>query len=167
MPVTKKCSRCGEDKSLKEFYKQKAGLLGRTGSCKDCRRDKQREYQKTEQSRVLKREWAKKNPEKEKLRNERFKENNPDYWKEYYKQNSEIRIKNNKDWKKRNPERHNFYKRFRRAVISGEIEKSEVCQMCGKNTKVEGHHFDYSNIANMIWVCRPCHTVVHKKRREA
>jgi hypothetical protein len=33
---TKKCSKCGEEKSLSEFYKKKRGKLGVAGSCKSC-----------------------------------------------------------------------------------------------------------------------------------
>jgi hypothetical protein len=34
MPKT--CSRCGLDKPLSAFYKQKGGAQGRRGRCKEC-----------------------------------------------------------------------------------------------------------------------------------
>lgn len=36
MILEKKCSKCGETKSIDDFYKQKGGLYERSGQCKNC-----------------------------------------------------------------------------------------------------------------------------------
>jgi hypothetical protein len=40
--MPKKCSRCGERKALRAFYKQARGAHGRRGACKECYRAAQR-----------------------------------------------------------------------------------------------------------------------------
>lgn len=39
----KRCSKCGEDKPLDEFWRRKTGPDGRRGSCADCTRQKAQE----------------------------------------------------------------------------------------------------------------------------
>ena len=78
MGVKKTCSKCGENKSIAYFYKQKCGLYGRTGECKDCRRKRSkkwsdqnqekrleysRKYEKTRDKKSYNEIWRKKNPE--------------------------------------------------------------------------------------------------------
>lgn len=41
---TKKCSKCGDPKSLDEFSRDKAGKDGRKTMCKECERDYQKAY---------------------------------------------------------------------------------------------------------------------------
>jgi 5-methylcytosine-specific restriction endonuclease McrA len=65
----KKCTKCGEFKSLDEFYKSPTGKFKRVSRCKECFRLYQREYQ-----------------EELRLNNEKYKEYK-EYQKEYRKNN--------------------------------------------------------------------------------
>ena len=74
--MEKKCTKCGEVKSLDEFYNAKKGKHGKQFRCKDC--DK---------------EYYKSNKEKIKEYNKKYKQDNKEkikeYNKEYYKNNKE------------------------------------------------------------------------------
>jgi ribosomal protein S27AE len=49
-----------------------------------------------------------------------------------------------------------------RALRSGKLEKMP-CTRCGSLT-VEAHHHDYSKPLEVVWMCRRCHCLEHKKR---
>ena len=49
LPKSKVCNKCGEEKLLEEFHKQKTEKYGRQNRCKACRRQHQQENkEKTE-----------------------------------------------------------------------------------------------------------------------
>ena len=98
-------------------------------------------------------------------KNKRFKKNNPNYWKDYYKQNPEIRKDCNSRWRKNNPERMKFYRTYSKAIREGTLIKPSQCQICGKEDKIHGHHFDYSKPLKVIWVCQPCHSDIHRNHK--
>lgn len=165
----KKCNTCKQDKSIKDFYRQPNGLLGRTGSCKACRKVYQKQYCDDEEIKV-KRKIARKThkceaPEEKRKRYEKFKENNPDYWKDYYSQNREIRLEANKRFWKNNPDRYESYKAYKRGLGNGTIVRAQACMMCGLKCKTIGHHHDYSKPLEVIWVCHECHMSIHKKHK--
>lgn len=170
MPVFKKCSTCKEEKSLKHFYKQNKGLLGRTGSCKVCRRIRTLAYQKTEKAKQKRKEWDKENRkkygEKNRERNRKFRQENPNYWKEYYQQNKGKRAEYNKRFWNDRPLLRKFYSEYHYALKSKTIVKSSQCQICGIFCKTEGHHFDYTKPLDVTWVCNECHKNIHRKKRK-
>jgi hypothetical protein len=61
-PLYKSCSKCGQEKSLSLFSKNKDGKFGRYSQCNDCKNHRERENFKsiTEEGRVLKRLSSKK-----------------------------------------------------------------------------------------------------------
>jgi len=52
---------------------------------------------------------------------------------------------------------------LRRAVVSGKIVKPWMCQYCGKNCTLHGHHTDYAKPLEVVWLCCLCHAGIHKK----
>ena len=46
-------------------------------------------------------------------------------------------------------------------VAAGHIKRG-ICK-CG-NKKTEGHHKDYSKPLSVLWVCRLCHSILHRKK---
>lgn len=46
------------------------------------------------------------------------------------------------------------------AIYTGKIKKPNNCEICKKESKVEGHHEDYSKPLNVKWLCFSCHQIV-------
>lgn len=50
------------------------------------------------------------------------------------------------------------------AVKSGRINRPNICSMCNKVGKIQGHHhlgYSKENRFNVIWLCRSCHEWAH------
>jgi len=91
MPNIKKCSKCGVEKSISEFYKDKRGKYGVRSQCKECLLQQQKEYDKEHK-------------EERKEYDKEHKEERKKYTKEYNKQyhaKPEIKIKINKRYNNR------------------------------------------------------------------
>lgn len=63
-------------------------------------------------------------------------------------------------WRKKHPEKARAHSILNAAVRAKKITKTP-CK-CGK-LKVEGHHEDYSKPLEVIWLCRKCHGLIHRK----
>lgn len=66
-----------------------------------------------------------------------------------------------KTYAKKYPEKRNARLIVFRAVKSGKIKKLP-CQVCGES-RVEGHHPDYSKPLSVKWLCKKHHIAEHKK----
>jgi Bacillus phage endonuclease len=84
-----------------------------------------------EKATVMQREWRKMHPE---------------LYKSYIKK-----------WQRTNRIKHAAHQAVHRAVKDGILKRSKICQECGKCCKTEGHHEDYYDTLNVIWLCRKCH----------
>ncbi len=106
---TKICTKCGEEKLLKEFSKEKTGKFRVRSDCKDCVNIWSKEYTIThkEQRKKYRKEFNKKNSEK-----------NKKYCKQYYRLNKEKESLRAKEYRKKNIKRqtklHTIYTRERR-----------------------------------------------------
>ncbi len=49
------------------------------------------------------------------------------------------------------------------AVKCGDLVRPAICEDCGNERKVHGHHEDYSKPLEVIWVCSRCHGRRHRK----
>lgn len=68
-----------------------------------------------------------------------------------------------KKWKTTNRIKLLAQYRLRYAVRHNKISKPKFCQLCRlNNSKILGHHFDYTRPLDIIWVCHPCHSLVHR-----
>ena len=47
------------------------------------------------------------------------------------------------------------------AVSSGAIVKATACASCGAEGNIYGHHTDYANPLEVLWLCRACHGSRH------
>lgn len=48
------------------------------------------------------------------------------------------------------------------AVNKGNIVRPQSCSACGKLGRIEGHHHDYAHPFDVVWLCRKCHSAVHR-----
>lgn len=121
--IKKTCTKCGDNKLLEEFYKQKNGKYNRSSKCKSCINNENKKKPSN---------YYKLNPEKRKLSSKKHYEKNKDHYRNYgrrrYKENKEFfnqyskeyyqknKIKSNeygKVWRKNNKEKCREYARNR------------------------------------------------------
>lgn len=63
-----------------------------------------------------------------------------------------------------NRDKHHARQAVARAVESGKLIKPKVCMGCAKRTTdLEAHHSDYKLPLLVVWVCPPCHGVIHPR----
>lgn len=48
------------------------------------------------------------------------------------------------------------------ALKTNKLKKSSVCEACGDNVRIEGHHLDYTKPLEVLWLCPSCHSSYHK-----
>ncbi len=141
----KRCFKCGDEKSLDDFYRHKMMADGHLGKCKDCtkldmwhdRRDKPRvrEYDRQRANQ----------PHRVALRN---------------------RI--SKKWEEDHPEWAQAQTAAGNALRDGRLKRETKCQRCGtESRRIEKHHPDYSEPLKVEWLCKPCHAIADQERREA
>lgn len=174
--MKKKCTKCGETKMLTEFVKHKSYKDGYYSRCKSC-------------SYASEKEWRINNQEKKREMRRRYRENNREHIREmdreYYIENHEKMLekakvsqkkyhetekgksnlhKHNKLSRSRNPEKARARSLLSNAICDGKIIRPSACSLCGCDKFViEAHHPDYSKPYDVIWLCRSCHGIVHRK----
>jgi len=93
---SKTCTKCGQEKSLSFFSRQKRGLFGLHSQCRLCQAKRFKEWSKKNYAREQKRwrDWYKKN-----------RRAKTQYAKKYRELNPEKVAAATKDWAKRNPDK--------------------------------------------------------------
>lgn len=68
--ITRVCRKCGQEKPLEEFAKNKGCVLGRTHTCKQCEAERYRKWRAAnpEKIREIRHKWREANTEKERQR---------------------------------------------------------------------------------------------------
>ena len=109
----KVCTKCGEEKLLKDFYASKLTLYGRKACCKVCvdKRTKNWKTKNSERNRENERIWRKNNPEKTHEYGRRSREKNP-----------EKCIESGRRWRKDNPDREKEFRRRSNAKLRSTIK---------------------------------------------
>ena len=64
------------------------------------------------------------------------------------------------------PQKRQARNMINRAVQNGQIIKPSECSVCGSTKRLDGHHADYSKPMKVKWVCRGCHSDIHKRTTE-
>lgn len=74
--TTKKCSKCGQEKPLSQYKKDKRYTGGHIGKCRDCLNASHRQWHKANSEHVKARskKWRDNNPEKQRAYKRRYKE---------------------------------------------------------------------------------------------
>jgi ribosomal protein S27AE len=131
----KVCSQCKKEKEIIQFNKRHLSKDGLNAHCISCHRKYDRKRYEL-------------NKEKRKklvrLYNKKNKEKISLRRKEKYKQ---------KDWAR---------EKVRRALKNKLLTKKS-CKKCGE-WEVQAHHKDYSKPLDVVWLCRKCHGMEHRKK---
>lgn len=67
------------------------------------------------------------------------------------------------NWRRRFPGRYAAHLAVQRAIKSGELVR-QACEHCGQSDgRLDAHHPDYSKPLAVVFLCRRCHTRLHKR----
>lgn len=141
--MAKICYKCGIEKDVGEFYKNRSRKDGLDHYCKVCKRNKMKEYKKTPQCKKYMKRYL-----VEYIKTSKYKEYAKDY---------ELERLHTPEVKSR--------KKLSKAVFLGKIAKPCICQGCGQTfhkAQLHGHHADYTRPLDVVWLCAQCHTDIHK-----
>ena len=132
---TKKCTKCGKDKDVKEFAKAKTGKYGVRGDCKQCREQAQKIYRDNNKDQLNT------NSANYYLKN---KEQILERCKKYYINNKDVIDKRNKQWGLNNKEQRRDYLRNKRRTD----EKYRIlCALRTRlNTSIKHQHKSLSSM---------------------
>ena len=64
-------------------------------------------------------------------------------------------------WKEANPKKYKAQTLVNNSLRSGKLIR-QPCEVCG-DTKVHGHHEDYSKPLDVMWLCHRHHMEVHNE----
>jgi hypothetical protein len=115
--LTKKCTCCGEEKPLSDFYKKKKCKFGVDSRCKLCVLKKSKKYRKDNKKKIrhYKKQWYNDNKEQILEQRKQYYENNRESLiekqKQYHQDNREIRLEHQKQYRKDNREYFTEYKK--------------------------------------------------------
>ena len=97
------------------------------------------------------RRWRKEHPERAAALARDWRERNPDKHRAVQKRQYD-------SWRKRNPEKNRAHQKVADALRRGRrMVKPDKCSLCGKKTRLEAHHSDYSKPLDVQWLCHGCH----------
>lgn len=177
--MSKICTGCKIEKDLTQFGNDKKGTFGKNQKCKECCKARAKltvhSEKAIENKKKYRSEWQKK---KRPILNARLRDRYLEKIDECREQ-SKIRtrkylqsekgkakhLETTRQYEKENPEKIKAQRKVRKAVLSGKLIRSQICQICNKQTKTHGHHEDYNKPLDVIWMCSNCHLYHHQKDR--
>jgi RNase P protein component len=136
--MNKTCKKCGIEKPIGEFYRNKSMADGLFSDCKSC------SINAVLKNRASKIDYYR---EKDRLRGNGM--------------TPEKRAK----WRANNLMKVKAQRKVQDAVKRG-LMKRRCCEVCG-NEKTHGHHDDYTRPLDVRWLCAAHHAQWHAKHGEA
>lgn len=146
----RKCPACGQilERTAEFFYRDKSRTDGLSSGCRECLRSSIRK-------------WQANNPEKSKAIKQRAT-------RLYDRRHAKQKMLANKEYRLKHPWVRLANVRVYLALQKGKIVKPGACEFCGtENTRLLGHHEDYSKPYDVIWLCPSCHYQHHLKKKGA
>ena len=142
MVDSKICFKCGETKSLDNFYKHSKMADGHLNKCKECAKNDVSKHRNQNLEKVRAYDRARgKIPER-------------------IKANTEV----NRAWRAEDKRRQMAHYAVSRAIKAGSLVRSP-CVRCGEQKSL-AHHEDYDKPLDVMWLCQPCHKQRHKELKQ-
>jgi hypothetical protein len=179
--MQKPCFKCGETKSLDDFYVHPRMADGYLNKCKACTKrdvaarakrepEKLREY---EARRYLSPARKKAIGAARDVAKKRDPVRFAEYQRSYYERHARrLRIQKKQEPAKKatgnarydaaNPEKRKAHRLVKAALASGELRR-EGCEGCKSTVLIHAHHDDYAKPLVVRWLCPKCHGRHHRK----
>jgi hypothetical protein len=149
MTINKKCPKCGLIKDRQSEFCQTSG---RTASyCYGCAAEIQREYKSSEKGRLQIKKWIASGRREVATR------------KYYAKNKIKINEKRMSNYYESEKVKYFAHKEVFRALRDNKLTKRNSCEICLSNKNIIGHHHDYTEPLDIVWLCKVCHSLLHKK----
>lgn len=171
----KRCSRCGEEKALSEFNRNRAKKDGRQTYCRPCSNSNNREWyaENDDHHRENASRWARENRERKAAVQKDWQTRNRERFLETSRRAAQRRRPRQRAAARKHY-RENSAKTLARvklyqAVRDGKVVRPDRCERCAGTGQpfsngrhpIEGHHHDYSKPLDVEWLCFDCHTAIH------
>lgn len=135
--MEKKCFKCGEVKSLSDFYKHKQMKDGHVNKCKTCNKIDVAVHRSENIEKIRKYDRGR-----------------------GCRQSSSY----SREWKDRYPKKYKAHCMVQNQRRRGNLHK-EPCEICGSE-KTVAHHDDYDKPLNVRWLCQAHHKQWHAANGE-
>ena len=151
--ITRVCRKCGQEKPLSEFAKDKTRTLGHSYICKQCKYEQSRNWRAANPEKV--REWSRKwraaNPEKVRTKKRKWREANLEKVREYdrkrYAANPEKVRERSRKWREANPEKaRKWCREYGRKKRENLADGYLINQLKRRNLPVTPETIDYKRI---------------------
>lgn len=150
--MRKKCFKCGEEKSLNDFYAHPMMADGHLGKCKTCAKRDVEERIRVKKTDI---KWLMLERERCRKKQEKYRSLGLDY-----KSSQEVARR----WRIKNKHKRSAHSKANRAIRLGKIIKPSACENCGdEGVKLDKHHHDYERPLSVIFLCKKCHMYLHRK----
>lgn len=145
------CTKCSKEKTPEQ-------MKPKSKWCRECYRAYMRKWKKTPSGKAS-------------IKKDRSSEKAKEYYSQWYrdwyakngrKRNTNYRVVINK-WNKENPEKKKAHEILLKVVMDGKITKPLLCEECGREARLSGHHTDYAKPLEVIFLCSSCHKKRHSK----
>lgn len=77
------------------------------------------------------------------------------------------RAEESRRYRDEHPERYAAQMAVNHAIRDGEVVRGDVCADCGREGYCQGHHEDYGQPLEVVWLCSTCHIQRHTMLRTA
>ena len=155
----RKCKKCGETKSIKDFY------LSNRVSCKECLKERTILWQKNNLQRF--KEHSAKQIAKRRTDPD-YRKKQAKFYRKWYAKYGRKRAKNHQEmnnlWRKLNPEKCKTGQLVRIALKLGKLKKPKHCSKCRLKRKLVAHHDNYEFPLKVRWLCYSCHKNLHNSK---
>lgn len=137
------------ERSRQYYLKNREKIISKNSQCYRNNKEQKRQYdrerrkKKRQQINDASRRWREKHPEKRRQSLKRYYES----------------IKTTRNHKIKTNAREAVIQ----AVTTGKIMKPNACSQCYTITDVEAHHDNYDKPLDIKWLCKTCHSKLHRK----
>ena len=148
----KTCSKCGVEKPLDGFYRDRRAKDGHRPDCKECNRAIVAAWKRTPAGQEYTREYNR-SPNGGKAATKRWRQSTKG--KKFFQQHAA-------KWARENQEQRRAYSAVLNAVRVGHLPQvdTQACVTCGDPAE-NYHHPSYERPLDVMPLCRPCHVEVH------